>query len=229
MNAVRFHLHRVLNRHLLRAARDRKDILAMQALTPLSPSYLPWNPTAMRPSAVMAILNEIVINGRRRIVELGSGISTFYIGRLLRDKGGHLTTVEHDEDWAQLLEQELRAEGLEKAVTVVQAPLVAGSHGARPWYAEDALRPILDEGGIDLLIVDGPPAYEAGQEQARYPAVPFFRAGLAPDCTVILDDINRRGEQEILQRWESLLGLRFDRRYLHGTIGIARTRQSYTV
>jgi predicted O-methyltransferase YrrM len=229
MNVVRYRIHRVLNRHLLRAARDRKDILAMQALAPLSPAYLPWNPTAMRPTAVVAILNEIVVNGRRRVVELGSGISTFYIGRLLRDKGGHLTTVEHDEDWAQLLEQEIRAEGLEKAVTVVHASLAPGSHGPQPWYAEDTLRPVVDEGGIDLLIVDGPPAYEAGQEQARYPAVPFFAAGLAPDCTVVLDDINRRGEQEILERWESQLGMRFDRRFLHGTIGIARTRRSYTV
>src|SRR4051794_1030911 len=142
MNLVQHHTQRIVNKFPLDATRDRKDILAMQALAPLAaPAYLPWNQAAMRPSAVVAVLNEIVINRRQRIVECGSGISTFFIGRLLQRKGGHLYTIEHDEDWARLLEQELKAEGLEAVVSVVFAPLAPTTHGwagnQSPWYAED--------------------------------------------------------------------------------------------
>ena len=101
---------------------QRNDLLAMQALAPLSLTYLPWSASAMRPSGVVAVLNEILVHQRRSVVELGSGVSTFYIGRLLRQRGGHLWTVEHDERWAKLLGRELANEGLGDVVTVVHAP-----------------------------------------------------------------------------------------------------------
>jgi predicted O-methyltransferase YrrM len=234
MNLVQHQVHRILNKYVLDATRDRKDILALQALAPLAPpAYLPWNQAAMRPSAIVTVLNEIVINRRRRIVECGSGISTFFIGRLLRRKGGHLYTLEHDEDWARLLEQELKAEDLQDVVTVVFAPLAPTSFGWNgthtPWYGEDKLQCLKSEGGIDLLIVDGPPAYSAELRHARYPALPFFKDALASDYAVVLDDINRRGEQEILERWESILGIPFQRRFVDGTIGVGRARRSFTV
>jgi len=233
MNIVQHQVQRVFNRVLLDATRDRKDILAMQALAALAPGYLPWNPAAMRPSAIVAVLNEIVINRRQRVVECGSGISTFYIGRLLHNKGGHLYTIEHDADWARLLTAELKSAGLAGVVTVVVAPLAPTSVGWQgsptPWYAEDRLQCVKAAGGIDLLIVDGPPAYSADLRYARYPAVPFFKDALAADYAVVLDDINRRGEQEILERWESLLGIPFQRRFVDGTIGLGRTRRSFTV
>src|SRR5690348_1292072 len=100
----------------LRAARERKDILAMQALAPLSLAYLPWSVSAMRPSGVVAVLNEIFVNQRRAIVELGSGVSSFYIGRLLQYRGGRLWTVEHDEHWAGLVEKELEGQALDDVV-----------------------------------------------------------------------------------------------------------------
>jgi hypothetical protein len=58
--------------------------------------------------------------------------------------------------------------------------------------------------------VDGPPAYREEIQYSRFPAVPFFQGELAPHSTVILDDINRPGEQEILRRWQALLNVNFD-------------------
>jgi tRNA A58 N-methylase Trm61 len=166
------------------SALDRKDILAMQVLAPLSPSYLPWSVSAMRPSGVVAVLNEIVLNQRRRIVELGSGISTIYIGCLLSRRGGQLRTVEHDGRWADVIEEELKREELTDVVTVVRAPLkpirsAPANEGAH-WYKRDTLRKAVD-GPVDLLVADGPPAYQEGHEHARFPAVPFFAPLLAED------------------------------------------------
>ena len=76
----------------------------------------------MRPSGLVAVLNDIVINNRSRIVECGSGISTFYIGRLLQERGGHLYSVEHDAGWADLLQRALAQEDLSEYVTVATRP-----------------------------------------------------------------------------------------------------------
>lgn len=144
----------------------RRDILAMQVLAPLSSRYLPWSMSAMRPSGVVKVLNEIILNRRRHIVELGGGISTCYIGRLLRQRGeGRLWTVEHDDRWADVLEQTLAGEALSEVVTVVRAPLSPISPAwpgeDTAWYDREAIRDALAGLPVDLLVVDGPPAYSA--------------------------------------------------------------------
>jgi predicted O-methyltransferase YrrM len=201
----------------------------MEALAPLSGPYVPWGRFALRPSALVAVLDDIVLARRRQVVELGGGVSTIYLGRLLRQVGGHLHTLEHDEDWARLLEHQLGAEGLADVVTVVHAPLVPTScgwaDGAR-WYAEDEARQAHAAGPVDLLLVDGPPAWRKDLRHARYPAVPFFAGVLAPDATVVLDDIHRRGEQDIVGRWERRFGVPFERRYLDGDIAVGHARRT---
>ncbi len=69
--------------------------------------------------------------------------------------------------------------------------------------------------------MDGPPAYEEEIKYSRYPAVPYFLQQLAEDFTIILDDANRQGEQEIIQRWQKLLEREFE--IAEGEIAIART------
>jgi predicted O-methyltransferase YrrM len=227
VNPVRYHAHRLLNLVLFPGVRDRKDLLAMHALSALSQSYLPWSHGAMRPSAVLTVLNDVMVNGRRRVVELGGGVSTFYLARMLRRTGGRLVTVEHDEDWVGLLDKQLREEGLADVVTVIHAPLAPSAHAwsgdSGGWYDEDRLAEVRAAGDIDLLLVDGPPAVPPASRHARYPALPFFAEALAVDHTVVLDDIDRRGEQEIVRRWQAEHGLAFDRRFIHGTIAIGRS------
>jgi predicted O-methyltransferase YrrM len=209
------------------------DLIALQVLAPLSSSYLPWNVAAMRPSGVVAVLNEIIINRRERIVELGSGISSIYLGRLVRQRGGHVWTVEHDERWADTIERELADESLDDVVTVVRAPL-APTKSAWPdeenaWYESDVIQETLAGQPIDLLVIDGPPASDVTRQHSRYPAVPFFSPLLANDYTIILDDIDRPGEQDIMKRWERDLDISFERQILAGGIGIGRSRPSFTV
>src|SRR3954471_15653391 len=107
MNIIGFQVRRISNRVLLDAIRDRKDMLAMQALAPLSCNYLPWSQASMRPSGLIAVLNDIVINNRTSIVECGGGVSTFYIARLLKRRGGHIFSIENDDAWAKLLQKSL--------------------------------------------------------------------------------------------------------------------------
>ncbi len=227
MNAASYYARWVWHRLGVAAVGDRKDQLAMQSLAALSTRYVPWSTTAMRPSAVAAVLNEVVIAGRQRVVELGGGVSTFYLGRLLKQTGGHLWTVEHDEHWVRLLACGLAAEHLDEVVTVVPAPLAPTSHPVDGdgglWYDERRLAKAVPRDGVELLLVDGPPAYRSAVRHGRYPALPYFATALAPGCAIVLDDLGRRGEQEILQRWEGERRIHFERRYIHGGIAVGYT------
>jgi Methyltransferase domain len=175
----------------------------------------------MRPEGFGAVCNDVIVNGRGRVVELGSGVSTVLLARLLtrrRPRGGwRLAAVEHDASWAQRVIDQLDRENLRRHVTIVHAPLVPHPLAAADllWYDEAAVAAGLDamlRGDlVDLLVVDGPPAYAPGHGLARYPALPVLQNRLAPGASVVLDDIDRPGEQEVVRRWQRTTGLSFHR------------------
>jgi hypothetical protein len=205
----------------------------MHALAALPGPYLPWGSGAMRPAGLVTICNDIVLNGRRRIVELGSGVSTVLLARLLAQcppPGGYLVAaVEHDPSWARWVGEQLDREGVGTDVTIVQAPLIPhprAEHGLR-WYDEAALVEGVGEALrgdlIDLLVVDGPPAHAEGLGLSRYPALPVLGDRLVAGATVVLDDAERPGEQKVLRLWERETGLGFDRSTRLGGVALART------
>lgn len=204
-----------------RPVRGFDDDAARFALAALGGPYLPWGAGAMRPAGLATVCNDIVLNRRRHIVELGSGVSTILLARLLTQQcpggGFRLAAVEHDPGWARWVGEQLDREGIGAHVRVMHASLVphASAEPGLSWYDQSALDAGLDHtlGGesIDLLVVDGPPAYADGHGLARYPALPALRDRLAPGATVILDDVERPGEQEIIHRWERETGLTFHR------------------
>jgi predicted O-methyltransferase YrrM len=213
--------------------RDGKDSLAMLALGPLSQAYLPWSGYAMRPSGVVKILNEMVINQRSTVVECGAGLTTVYIASLLRQRGvGHLSTIEHDAAWLDVVRGLLVQAGLESYVTLIHAPLVGCelSLDGADWYDRAAIAAAIGDREIDLLVVDGPPAYDAARQFARYPAAVYFQPNFAGDFAIVLDDIDRVGEQRILAEWERLIpGLEVKRLELDGGVAICSSRSGFSV
>jgi hypothetical protein len=224
----------VLRHYLLDVLMSHRDIQAMHALAPLSRSFTPWTPMALRPSGMVALLNEVVIYDRWQVVELGGGVSTLFFARLMSERGrGHLITVEHDEIWAKQLSKFIDQEGLAERVTIVHAPLApcsSGFNGASSWYREDVVDEAVTAFPIQLLVVDGPPAHDRTTRHARYPAVPMlYRRMSNSGFAIALDDIGRHGERQILSRWEQEFPLHFERRYLSGALALARTDKGYSV
>lgn len=125
------------------------------------------------------------------------------LARLFRERGGRLTSLEHDADWARVVSSQLEREGLAEIARLIQAPLEPHPRAldGASWYAPAALD-ALPGSGIDLLLVDGPPGYGEGMTLSRYPALPVLSERLAPGALVALDDAERDGESEILARWE---------------------------
>jgi hypothetical protein len=183
-----------------------QDVNAWHILSPLlvQGGYLPWTTGSMRPAGLVAICNEIVHGSRERTIECGSGVSTVLIARLLRERdAGGLVSLEHDAHWAEVVDDQLRRESLDPIARVVHAPL----DGTPPWYGGGELADVPDT--VDLLIVDGPPAFDPGHGARRAPALPWFNDRLVRGATVMLDDIDRPGERDVIALWEASTEWRF--------------------
>lgn len=191
------------------------DILSLSLLQPLTGGYplLPFTGSSMRPFCLNHIINDILVNNRKQIIEFGSGISTIVIARAI--KRNNLTTkiisIEHNESWAKVLESQLQREGLQHAATIVLAPLTRSEWclGKNEWYDPEILRAQLAGKIFDMMIVDGPPAWQKSKSRSRYPAFPFMMERLSANYAIYLDDANRDGERYILNAWEKKMKIKF--------------------
>jgi hypothetical protein len=111
---------------------------------------------------------------------------------------GHVYALDHDREFAEQSRQAVAQHQLAAVVTVLHAPLREYTlHEEQwPWYD---LGPLGDVGGIDLLVVDGPPGLL--RPLARYPALPLLLARLSDRAIVVLDDGARADEQQLVRRW----------------------------
>lgn len=184
------------------------DAAAWPVLAPLLAPFLPWSSGAMRPSGLLTVLGEVWFRAAPNVLELGSGVSTLVVARLLRELGaGSLVAVEHDPMWAGRIGAQLRREGLNDVASVTLAPLRPHpeSWDGTGWYDET----LLAGGAVDVLVVDGPPAWQPGFAHARYPALGALAPRLTPGAAIVVDDVERAGEQDLLARWTHEHGVAF--------------------
>jgi hypothetical protein len=182
----------------------------MPAAEPASP-FADWSLT---PAALEQIVGEIAGRERAFVVELGAGSSTTILARAAGERGGRLVSVEHDADWARTVADGLERDGLGELASVVHAPLAplpasfeleAGEEFDPPdeWYELEPIRAAC-AGGIDVLVVDGPPAGEAPGVLVRAPAL-LLADLLSPGAAVFLDDIHRSAERRAVELWSERL------------------------
>lgn len=183
------------------------DIMALEALRSVYDGYLPWSNSALRPAAIQIVLNDILLNRRRIVVEFGTGISTVYIAEMVSRCGAKLVTVDNNEAWQHRVGDWMRS-GAKSVTEFVHAPLVAPyEDSGAEWYDSSIVEAALGRcGPVDLVIFDGPPAYMKGKELSRMPGLSAVSPFLSPQATIILDDITRSGEQEVARAWSIQLG-----------------------
>ncbi|MEX0326085.1 MAG: O-methyltransferase [Puniceicoccaceae bacterium] len=167
----------------------------------------PWTGSAMRPSAIRLLVNEIVTHRRMYFLEFGAGISTLFLAEAARRYGGKLVSVEQNEDWIKVVREYLQKSGTGDFVRFVHAPIAPGHYtrGISEWFDEDLLSHELGDERFDLVLVDAPISSK-GNRLARLPAGKFINNRLAADFALFLDDINRPGEQKIYRTWKREFG-----------------------
>lgn len=157
---------------------------------------------ALTPDAAVVLAREIALNRPRTIVELGSGVSTVLIGRMLKQAGvGQLFSLDHDPSWAEETRRHIQASELQDHVVVLDAPLAKQQFGGKDFNWYQIPEQLRQAGSIDLIIVDGPPQGLDPSGMPRYPALPAFIAQLSPQAMIYVDDAKRPQEQAMIERW----------------------------
>lgn len=138
--------------------------------------------------------------GHAHIVELGSGISTVILARVLPNllEDSQITSIEGDETYARHAQEMLRQHKLDRYANVSWVPY-APSDGP-VWFSKPELEQVLCEKRVDILIVDAPPG--SLQPRARQPAIPFFLQFLDEGSVVMLHDALRPDESRIAKEWK---------------------------
>lgn len=163
----------------------------------------------------------------RVIIEFGSGSTTMVIADALRQIGiGKLISVEHSQYYAEQTIAYLDAEYLTSWVDLRVGALepwndehmnTKSKDKPSKWYPIHLLE---DIEGIDLLLVDGPPA--ATCQFARYPAVPALLERLSDKAQIWMDDSARRDEKAVCQRWSDDYGFNLEYVPMEKGLGILK-------
>lgn len=200
-------LHQRLSRQTMQASRETvRHVEALLQLLPKVSSRAPL-PTsggfAMDARALLHLSAIIAEYKPQKILELGGGTSTIWMGYLTEEFGTEIISIDHLEEYGSATAASVERHSFTNRIECRVAPLakVSVEGNDYQWYSLDALR---DIGGIDLLLVDGPP--EATGVSARYPAFPLLAEKLTPRAVVLLDDTHREAEQKILAGWERASG-----------------------
>ncbi|MFV9484353.1 hypothetical protein ACNI3T_10955, partial [Christiangramia sp. ASW11-125] len=175
-------------------------------------TFIPFSSWAISPNAILHILNDIVINRRKAIIEFGAGSSTFYIAKLIDSLQLETTfySIESDPEWSKELVRQLKILKLDHCVTIITTPIVEAPSnlslkGQKTWYDIEIINSYLEkEIKFDLVIVDGPVG--ASTPFSRYSAIPFLKNSLKSHFSVFLDDVNRNDEKVIIEEWNNILG-----------------------
>lgn len=129
----------------------------------------------------------------RRVVECGCGQSSLLLDALQQLRPIEITTLEHDREWAQRIQQQVQYD-------ITCANLVERVVRGRriSTYNTDAE---LDT-PPDLLLVDGP---QASPKYSRWGMLQWVERELGEDFLILFDDANRRGEIDTIEETLSLL------------------------
>jgi predicted O-methyltransferase YrrM len=154
---------------------------------------------AMSPDLANIIVGTILREKPKRVLDLGSGVSTVVMGYALEKiGGGTVLAIDHHEDYAERTRRLLKEHGLEDIASVKVAPLSEVNIPAGPWRWYDPAF-VRDLGEIDLVVIDGPP--DRSHFLARYPALPLLFNNLSHNGIVIVDDMFGSSEREMVKRW----------------------------
>lgn len=126
------------------------------------------------------------------VLELGAGESSKLLDALAKQGilDATITTLEHDARWAELVS------------AAVSHPIVTTSLTSLSGYD---LAPVKNLQGINLLLIDGPPASSESTAFARVGAVDLIDVLDNDNFLIIIDDAHRIGEMLLADKIETAL------------------------
>lgn len=175
--------------------------------------FVPLTRWSISPSTVLHVINDILINNRRQIIEFGCGSSSLYIAKFIKslDLNVEFFCVESDKEWIEKFKVLAERYELMEYIKFLYVPISTVNHefsykDQNKWYDTEILsNALIDKNNFDLVLVDGP--WHGTSTYARYSAIPFLEKKLIKNVSVFLDDTYREEELEILNLWKEILQL----------------------
>ena len=172
---------------------------------------IPSTVVSLQPVTINWIINDIIINRRVRILELGAGASTQIIAQCLTqvsDDGvdRRLISVEENRGWVDHVSRVIELDGNQARTSVHYTPRADGPGGF--WYNESELNRTLKGFKPDLLIIDGPAIKRIKQTADRSRVFHFFRDRMADDYAIFIDDTVRKAERKLTEEWAKYAGVK---------------------
>jgi predicted O-methyltransferase YrrM len=170
-------------------------MIQIQSALAGGPVLKPLRHWALSPDAVAAILTDLQERERPNIVEFGCGQSTVVFASWVKQRGGRVTSYEHDPQYADAIRRQLDACALLPHVDLRVVPLI--DHAAvNGLPASKSYQLPNGSDRFDVALVDGPP-YWAG-DAGRYHPLKWSLDRLNAGGAAYLDDAARPPEQRIV-------------------------------
>lgn len=166
--------------------------------------FPPTRGWAGSPDFLLKLVELVVSESPKYVVEFGSGVSTIVLGAAMKKfSHGKVDSFDHNEAFTNKTIRFLEVNGLQNIVNINYSPLMPYSvnKGNWNWYDKQQIDKIESE--IDLIVVDGPPSFI--QEKSRFLALPILFDRLSKKSSIVLDDTNRENEKQVIEDWNKFL------------------------
>jgi|SRR5690606_23250943 len=176
-----------------------------------SGKYLPYTSSSLKMKHLCAVLNNICIHNRKNIMEFGSGISTIIMARLMKlnEIQGFIISIDESDEWQKIIASYLEDEGLSDFVAFVHAPTEKSSDMENAFeYNREKVFQTLNDKKFDLILIDGPSAWNNSNKMSRLTNFEFIENNLAEHFTIFLDNADRPGEMALSEKITSKLGIK---------------------
>ena len=164
-----------------------------------------WDNTyALSRSALQWLWARLHKKAPRTILEFGSGRTTFAMATYAKARQQEglqtpiIVSIEAETQWLTQTEQHLAEHGLEKFVTLVNAPAKTDTQNHGYDLTGISLEDLFQKQPIEIVLIDGPCG-----GQGRRGTLPSIYHLLSSQADVLLDDCDRTPEQETMGIWES--------------------------
>lgn len=166
-------------------------------------SYLPFTTSSLKFRFLVCLANDIVVNGRKSVLEFGSGISTIIIARLIKMNNLSCTiiTVDESAEWQEIIRKILKEENLLHYVNFICAPTVKSTDIDLSFeYNNAVVFEAIGNTKFDLVLSDGPSAWQKTNIMSRASNLKFIKGNMADNFSIFVDNSDRPGEKELAAR-----------------------------
>lgn len=215
-------------RSFFRYKNEELPSFLLQKLFHQGTSYLPYTSSSLKFRLLVCITNDVVINSRKSILELGSGISTIILARLIKmnNLNSKVVSVDDSLDWINIVKKIITEEGLQDYVQFIHCPKVKSLDLECSFeYDGQILNKEFVNMKFDSVIIDGPIAWHKEIEMSRVSNIKHFITNLEDNFTIFVDDTNRKGEKIVVEILKNKLNMQ--PQYIDPTFTIFSKGQSF--